>query len=87
MDDAAKKILAKRRDRTIATILGAKEDMLDEHLPYEVQREFRKVLLDQINDFYDLASDILKSVQPEGVIMNEDFLEKIVQIHQAVVGD
>ena len=85
MDDAVRRILAKRRDRVIATILGTKEDVCDEYLPQAASAELRKVVLDQINDYFDLCSDLLRSVQPDGMIMNETWLEKINDIHEAVV--
>lgn len=86
MDDAVKKILARRRDRMIATILGAKEEFCDPHISQEEASEIRKVILDQINDYYDLCVDLLRSVQPEGLIMNQDYLEKLDEIHQALLG-
>lgn len=86
MDDTVKKILAKRRDRMIATILGAKEDYCDEYLPDEVSQEFRKVVLDQINDYFDLCSDLLRSVQPDSVIMNERYAERLDEIYDVIVG-
>lgn len=86
MEDAVRKILAKRRDRMIATILGAKEDLCDTYLPDDVSEAFRKVVLDQTNDYFDLCADILRSVQPDSVLINEAWLEKIDAIHEAVTG-
>lgn len=86
MDDAVRKILAKRRDRSIATILGAKEDLADPYMSQEDSAELRKVVLDVLNDYYDLCSDLLKSVQPDGMVMNETWLDKIDDIHEAVIG-
>lgn len=85
MDDAVKRILAKRRDRMIATILGTKEDLFDDHISQADSEEFRKVVLDQINDFFDLVIDMLKASQPDGIVVNEVWLDKIAEIHEAVV--
>jgi hypothetical protein len=85
MDDAVKRILAKRRDRMIATILGTKEDLFDDQISREDSEEFRKVVLDQINDFFDLVIDMLKASHPDGIVVNEVWLDKIAEIHEAVV--
>jgi hypothetical protein len=58
----AEDILKKRRDRTIAIILGLKEREVDPLLLEEpggsrASAMLRKVILDQINDFYDMALD------------------------------
>ena len=86
MDDAVKKILARRRDRMIATILSFKEDECDEYLPNDVSNTLRKLVLDQVNDFSDLCSDLLKSVQPEGLIVNEHYADMLEEIHASIVG-
>jgi hypothetical protein len=83
--DPVEKILAKRRDRMIATILGVKEDECDEYLPVASSQKLRKTILDQVNDYFDLCRDLLKSVQPEGVIMNEKYAEKLDEIHEVLV--
>jgi hypothetical protein len=85
MDDTVKKILAKRRDRMIATILSFKEDECDEYLPNDVSVDLRKLVLDQINDYFDLCSDLLKSVQPEGMIVNEHYADVLEEIHATIV--
>lgn len=85
MADAVRNILARRRDRMIATILGAKEDLCDSYVPGDMSSEFRKIILDQINDYYDLCTDLLRSVQPDSVVVNEKWLEKLDEIHEAMV--
>jgi hypothetical protein len=62
----AEEILRKRRDRTIAIILGLKEREVDPLLLSEpggsrASTMLRKVILDQINDFYDMALDVASS--------------------------
>jgi hypothetical protein len=62
----AEDILRKRRDRTIAIVLGVKEREVDPLLVGQAggrQASFamRKVVLDQINDFYDMALDVANS--------------------------
>ena len=86
MDETVRKILAKRRDRLIATILGAKEDFCDDFIPDDSAVEFRKVILDEINDYYDLCSDLLKSIQPETVVLNQYYADKLDEIYDRLVG-
>lgn len=62
----ADEILKKRRDRTIAIILGIKErevDTLLSNVPggQKASHALRKVILDQVNDFYDMALDVASS--------------------------
>lgn len=87
MEDAIKKILEKRRDRVIATILGFKDAQCDDFLPADVSNGLRKLVLDQINDYFDLCCDLFKSVQPEGVILNQEYLDKLDEVHRLVTKD
>lgn len=62
----ADEILKKRRDRAIAIVLGVKEREVDPLLNGvpggdRALHALRKVILDQINDFYDMARDIASS--------------------------
>lgn len=62
----AKEILKKRKDRSIAIILNVKEKEVDPLLGLEgggerASRLMRKVILDQFNDFYDMAIDVVES--------------------------
>lgn len=79
-----KGLLKRRRDRAIATVLSFKEREVDIHLPPEVAQKLRKEILDQINDVCDLALDLLS---PEDVIWNELFMQRLDEIHDAVVDD
>jgi hypothetical protein len=44
----------------------------------------RKVVLDQINDYYDLCFDIIKSLDNDSVVLNNDYLDKIDEIYNKV---
>jgi hypothetical protein len=62
----AEDILKKRRDRTIAIVLGIKEREVDPLLlgqpgGEQASKALRKVILDQVNDFYDIALDVASS--------------------------
>lgn len=90
----ADEILRKRRDRTIAIILGLKEREVDPLLTQmpggsRASGLLRKVILDQINDFYDMALDVASSGTVEGFEFNpEVWLPRIdrhlVALQQAV---
>lgn len=73
-------ILAKRRDRAIAIILGVKERECDDHLPNFASAKLRKVVLDQLNDYHDLCADLIRSLDTDDVVLNETYLERLDQI-------
>jgi len=91
MSDVLTDILAKRRDRAIAVILGVKEREVDPILNRdprgrEVSSKLRKVVLDQINELHELTQDMLKSMATSGdVVLNDVYLEMLARIHDAVV--
>jgi hypothetical protein len=58
----AEDILKRRRDRAIAIILSVKEREVDPILQNrQASHALRKVILDQLNDFYALAVDVAAS--------------------------
>lgn len=77
MQPALENVLRRRRDRAIAICLGVKERKCDQHLPEQAQRELRKVILDQFNDFHSLVIDIADSLDSGDVTLNELYLEKL----------
>lgn len=73
----ADEILKKRRDRACAIILGVKERELDPILKGtpegdRASKAMRKAVLDQVNDFYDLALDIVNSSEAKNFEFNAD---------------
>ena len=84
-NQAIDELLRKRRDRAIAICLGVKERECDRHLPPEASTRLRKVILDQLNEFYDLCLDVTRSLDTGEVTLNEIYLEKISEIHSTVV--
>lgn len=77
-------ILAKRRDRAIAIVLGVKERECDRHLPQEARSKLRKVVLDQFNDLHDLSMDLIRSLDNGDVVLNEVYLEKLDAIYNTL---
>lgn len=78
-------LLEKRRDRVIAVLLGLKERELDQYLPVEAQRKFRKALLDEVNGLVELGCDLLRSVDTGNDVSNDYFRQLIEEIHSATV--
>lgn len=81
----AEELVERRKDRAIAIILRMKESECDEFLPAAVRIKLRKVILDQLNDLADVMFDVIKSLDAGDVILNEMYLEKILEMHAAVV--
>jgi hypothetical protein len=90
----AEEILKKRRDRAIAIILSVKEREVDPKLPNgpegrRASDALRKVILDQVNGFYDLARDIASSSEVETFEFNPEIWTRRIEgrlddIHHAV---
>jgi hypothetical protein len=89
----ADEILKKRRDRAIAIVLSIKEREVDPHLNNtdagrNASRAMRKVVLDQINEFCDLALDVANSGEAMNFEFNPDvWMRKINDIHHAVMAN
>lgn len=83
-------ILRKRRDRAIAIILNVKEREVDPLLDQDpggaqASRLMRKAILDQFNEFCDLALDVTASGEAAKFEFNpEVWAKKINDIHRAV---
>lgn len=92
MQRALQDLLRKRMDRAIATVLSAKEQSVDPLLPHSgdartASRHLRKVVLDQFNDFYEVCIDVMGSLDNGDAVLNEVWLEKLDEIHRAIVDD
>lgn len=70
-------VLGRRRDRVIAILLSFKERECDRYLPRDVQVRFRKIVLDQLNEFADLSADIMKSLDNGEQTLNELYFERL----------
>lgn len=85
MQPILNEVLEKRRNRALAIILGLKERECDPYLPPDVSAKLRKVILDQLNDFYDLCADVMRSLDTGEVVLNQVYLEKLDAIHEKIV--
>lgn len=77
-------ILARRRDRTIAALLGVKEREADPFISLEARGALRKAILDGINEYHGFVIDILKSLDSGEVIINELYLQKLDDLHREI---
>jgi hypothetical protein len=80
----AANLIASRGNRATAVLLGWLEENVYQFLPPEVQTRTRQIVLDNINQFKDLAIDIVKS---DTAYMNELWLEKVDEMHQSIRQD
>jgi hypothetical protein len=74
--------LAKRRDAVIKSILRFKEMEVDEHIPVQTSRQFRKLVLDEINEFHGMVLRILSTYENTGVLVNDLYLQKLDEIYE-----
>jgi hypothetical protein len=89
-DDVVADLITRRKDKAIAAILGVKEREGDPFLPEPARRALRKVVLDQLNDLTSLVLDLvgaLTTAQDGTVVLNELYLTKIAEIHEAVTAN
>lgn len=88
MQQVISDVLARRRDRGLAVILAFKDRECDEYLPKDVSARLRKTILDQYNEFYDFAMDIMRSLDNGEYVVNEHYVERMERmlsdIHQHV---
>lgn len=90
MQPGLRELLEKRRNRSIAIILGVKEREADPLLKKvaggeAVSNRLRKVVLDQINELHELVLDLMDSLDSGDVHLNEDYLDKIDAIHDHII--
>lgn len=77
LDEDYRKSAARRRDKAIAVILRAKESDCDPYLPPDVQQSFRKLILDQLNEFFDVLMDLTQFAGSEPMY-NDLYLKRRV---------
>jgi hypothetical protein len=87
----AAEILKKRRDRAIAIVLSVKEREIDPLLK-QVQggeraaKAMRKVVLDQFNDFFDMALDVAMSGESATFEFNADiWLKRFDELEELII--
>lgn len=86
MQEPIRKLLTKRKNRAIAIILSTKEERCDEFLPDDASLALRKVVLDQLNEFYDMCLDVIGQ-DDDGFSVNEIWVERLEQIYDYISRD
>ena len=80
MGDQLVRLITERRKRLVATIMGHAEREFFTKLTLAEQQDFRRKVLQAIDDYTDLMRDVLK-ISGEDVIVNGHALELLEQIH------
>lgn len=80
MDSQIQKLITRRRQRLVASILGHAERAFYPQLTAEQQRAFREKTLGSIDEFCDLMRDVLK-VASDDVVLNDHALELLENLH------
>lgn len=74
--DAIVSLLDRRKNRMIRIILGTKERLYPDE-----DGTLRKVVLDEVNDFFEQVRDIVISLENDrSVVVNQLFLDKLDEI-------
>ena len=84
MQSDLRELLEKRSHRAMATILGFKERECDPFLSERTSQQFRKVILDTINDYHALVVDILDSMTTGTTAFNELYLERLDSLEDLI---
>lgn len=74
----AAQLIANRGNRTLASLLGWLELHVKDQLSEGVWDDTRSMVLSSVNEFKDLAIDIVKS---DTAMMNQHWVEKLEQLH------
>ena len=80
----ATNLVATRGNRCSASVLGWLETNLYTAYPQidtKMQKQIRQMVLDNVNAFKDLSMDIVKS---DTAVINDEWVQKLDEIHQAV---
>ena len=85
MNEVLQDVLQKRKNKAIGSVLGVKEREIDPHVSAMASQKLRKVVLDQFNAFYDLCVDVMSSLDTGEVVLNEEYLAKLDEVHSAIV--
>jgi hypothetical protein len=79
-DNHLARLVAERRKRLVASILGHAEREFYAQLTPEQQATFRRKTLGAVDEFCDLMRDILK-ISGEDVVLNQHALDLLNALH------
>lgn len=75
-------LLEKRAKRAIHEILSFKDRELKD-LPPDVSRQLRKIILDQVNGFCELAIDVATSGEAKSFWFNDEYWDEMRKVVRA----
>lgn len=88
MTAQAERLVRDRANEVIAAILHHKERFVDPALDDDTAARLRSVVLREVNAFKEFTVEILRSLDTgPAMVLNEDLLRKLNDIHDAVVGN
>lgn len=86
MQASVRELLKKRRDRAIYAVMSVVEEQGLGGRGSDAHEAIRRVVMNQFNVLHDLVVDVMESMTGEEPVFNEVWLEKLDEIHAAVVG-
>ena len=78
--DEARTVVKRRRNKALATILGAKEQFIDPNVDPAVAEHLRKVILDEINGLCEITFAVMESVAQQDVELNQLYFTKLDEL-------
>lgn len=76
-------LLQRRKNRALAIILSTKERECDHLLDDAASYKMRKVILDQVNEFYEYTLDIVEALTSgQEIAVNEYYLERLAEVEK-----
>lgn len=78
--DEAKVIIKRRRNKALATILDAKERIVDPVVEPELAEALRKTVLDEINALCEITFAVMESVAKSDVELNQLYFTKLDEL-------
>jgi len=70
-------LMRKRMDRSIATVLGYKDEFIDPALDDPLlSKQLRNVILDQFNNFHEFCMDLMGTLDSQ-MIANDLYIERL----------
>lgn len=84
--DEAKVIVKRRKNKALATILDAKEQLVDPIVEPVLADALRKVILDEVNGLCEIALAVMESVARQDVALNQLYFTKLDEVLTEIRG-
>lgn len=73
-----------QRKRLVGSLMTFAEQEMYPYLPDDVKKRYREKVLQTTGQYHDMVLDCLKASISDSTVVNEQALEMLRQIHQAV---